>query len=66
MLSQFIWWSSIGLAFLILIRGMQNKLAYRYPVFYGYVAYVLFCEDLTSYFTQRWSPTVLFVRLLGH
>jgi hypothetical protein len=56
MLSQFIWWSSIGLAFLILIRGMQNKLAYRYPVFYGYVAYVLFCEDLTSYFTQRWSP----------
>ena len=56
MLSQFIWWSSIGLAFLILLRGMQNKLVYHYPVFYGYVAYVLFCEDLTSYLTKQWSP----------
>jgi len=53
MLSQFIWWSSIVLAFLVLIRGLQTKLAYHYPVFYGYVAYVLFFEDITSYVTQR-------------
>ena len=52
MLSQLIWWSSILLASLVLIRGMQTKLAYRFPVFYCYVAYVLFLEDITSYFIK--------------
>jgi len=56
MLSQFIWWSSIALASLVLIRGMQTKLAYRFPIFYGYVAYVLSLDDVTSYFIK--APTV--------
>ena len=47
MLSQAIWWSSIALEILLLVRGFLGKLAPRYPVFYAYLAFVLF-EDLSS------------------
>lgn len=47
MLSQAIWWSSIALEILLLVRGFLGKLAHRYPVFYAYLAFVLF-EDLSS------------------
>jgi hypothetical protein len=57
MLSQAIWWSSIALETLLLIRGFQGKLAFRYPVFYSYVAFVLF-EDFSSFVIYRWNPRV--------
>ena len=56
MLSQLIWSSSIVLAFLVIIRGLQTKLASHYPVFYSYVAYVLLFEDIASYLINRWAP----------
>jgi hypothetical protein len=48
MLSQLIWWSSIALEALLLLRGLQTRLAFRYPFFFSYVAFVFFFEDLLS------------------
>jgi hypothetical protein len=56
MLSHFIWSSSIVLAFLVIIRGLQTKLASHYPIFYAYVAYVLLFEDIASYLIRHWNP----------
>lgn len=41
MLSQSIWWGSIALELLLVVRGSQGKLASRYPVFYSYISFVL-------------------------
>ena len=41
MLSQLIWWSSIALEAFVLTRGLRGKLAFRYPVFYAYISFVL-------------------------
>jgi hypothetical protein len=55
MLSQAIWWSSIALETLLLVRGLRGKLASHYPLFYAYLAFVLF-EDLSSLIIDRWAP----------
>jgi len=55
MLSQAIWWSSIALETVLLVRGFRGKLASRYPFFYSYLAFVLF-EDLSSLVVYRWRP----------
>jgi hypothetical protein len=55
MLTQAIWWSSIVLETLLLIRGLQTRLVLRYPFFFGYVSFVLFFEDILSIFVQRWN-----------
>jgi len=44
MLSQIIWSSSIVLEVLLLIRGWSRGLLRRYPIFYGYVCFVLLQE----------------------
>jgi hypothetical protein len=54
MLSQAIWWGSIALEILLLVRGFLGKLAPRYPAFYAYLAFVLF-EDLSALFIDRWN-----------
>jgi len=40
MLGQAIWWGSIALEALLLIRGLQGKLLGRYPFFYAYILFV--------------------------
>jgi len=40
MLGQAIWWGSIALETLLLVRGLQGKLLARYPVFYAYILFV--------------------------
>jgi hypothetical protein len=40
MLGQTIWWGSIVLETLLLVRGLQGKLLVRYPVFYAYILFV--------------------------
>jgi hypothetical protein len=55
MLSQAIWWSSIALETVLLVRGFRGRLASRYPFFYAYLAFVLF-EDLSSLIVYRWNP----------
>jgi hypothetical protein len=58
MLSQLIWWSSIALEILLLIRGLQTRLAFRYPIFFSYVAFVLICEDFLSVVMRHWNRQV--------
>jgi hypothetical protein len=40
MLGQTIWWGSIVLETLLLVRGLQGKLLPKYPVFYAYILFV--------------------------
>jgi hypothetical protein len=53
MLSQLIEWGGITLEVLLLVRGLKGKLAFRYPVFYSYISFVLF-QDLLSFVVDRW------------
>ena len=57
MLSQLIWWSSIALEIALLVGGLRSRLANRFPVFYGYVGFVVL-QDLVSFFAFEWSPGV--------
>jgi hypothetical protein len=53
MLSQLIEWGGITLEVLLLFRGFQGKLAFRYPLFYSYFSFVVF-QDLVSFIVYRW------------
>jgi hypothetical protein len=57
MLSQVFWWSSIALEIVLLVRGLCSRLAYRLPVFYGYIAFVVL-QDLARFFAFEWNPQV--------
>src|SRR5947209_11620945 len=54
MLGQLIWWSSIALEMALLVRGLQNRLAFRLPVFYSYIAFVIF-QELVRLSTFQWK-----------
>jgi hypothetical protein len=54
MLSQSIWWSSIVLEVFLLTRGVSGRLIFRYPVFYGYISFVL-AQSIFRSFVHRWS-----------
>lgn len=54
MLGQLIWWSSITLEIVLLARGLYNRLAYRFPIFYSYIAFVLL-QDITRFCTFHWK-----------
>jgi hypothetical protein len=41
MISQSIWWATLALEVLLLARAVQGKWVARYPVFFGYIFYVL-------------------------
>lgn len=53
MLSQAIWWSSAALETLVLIRGVRGRLVLHYPVFYGYIFFVLSQSNLRA-LVLRW------------
>lgn len=55
MLSQWLDWGGITLEVLLLVRGLQGRLAFRYPVFYSYFSFILF-QDLLSLAVHRWYP----------
>jgi hypothetical protein len=40
-------WSSIALELAIVIAGVRSRLTHRFPVFYGYMAFVLFGDLIT-------------------
>ena len=56
MLSHVIWWSSMALEALLLIRGLQTRLALRYPLFFAYISFVFLFEDVLSFLIERWNP----------
>jgi len=49
------WWVAIFLEALLLVRGLQQKLAATYPVFYAYIFFV-FIEELLRFYAYRWHP----------
>lgn len=55
MLSQIIWWSSNALEVLLLVRAFRGRLVTHYPIFYGYLIFVLSQSPLRFYF-YRWEP----------
>ena len=57
MLAQLIWWSSIALEMVLLVRGFYSRLAYRLPVFYSYIAFVIL-QEIARFLAFRWSNGV--------
>jgi hypothetical protein len=55
MLGQSIWWSGIALEALLVLRGLLGKWAWRFPVFYGYLSFVLF-QSLVRFSTNLLYP----------
>jgi len=56
-LSQLILWGSIALELALLVAGLCNRLAGRFPFFFGYIAFVL-SQDLLTIFAVHWSRPV--------
>ena len=54
MLTQFIWWIGIGLEILLIGRALHAKLFTRYPVFYGYISFVL-AQSLLRFAVYQWQ-----------
>jgi hypothetical protein len=60
MLSISIWSVSIALEVLLVARGVQQKLVRRYPLFYGYVSFVLL-SDLVLFPLDSHTHTYLYL-----
>ena len=56
MLSQFIWWSGPALESVLLIRGWKCGLLRRYPLFYGYIFFVVL-QEFPRFLTLRWNES---------
>jgi hypothetical protein len=54
MLGQSIWWGSIALEVLLLVRALRASLVSRYPAFYCYVFFVLALDVLCLFTYQRY------------
>jgi hypothetical protein len=57
MLTQAIWWAGMCLEAVMFSRGLRERLVFRYPVFYLYIAFV-FLEDLLRFYIYRWHPDI--------
>jgi len=56
MLDQFIWWGSIAIETLLLVRGQQSRLVSRYPAFYFYIFFVL-SQSFLRLYVYHWKPS---------
>ena len=54
MLSQNIWWGSIAVEILLLLRMYRGNLAGHYPIFYSYISFVLL-QSLFRFVIYRWD-----------
>jgi hypothetical protein len=54
MLDQLIWWGSIAVETLLLVRGLQTKLLSRYPAFYLYIVFVL-SQSFLRLYVYHWK-----------
>jgi hypothetical protein len=55
MLGQIIWWGSIALEILLLVRGLLGNLLARHPVFYAYILFVCL-QSLLRFSVYHTSP----------
>ena len=56
MLILCIWWTTILLEFVLLIRGIQGKLLSRFPLFYSYILFV-FLQSVFMFGVRSWAPS---------
>jgi len=70
MFTQIVWWASIALEILLLVRATQEKLAKKFPFFYSYISLVLLIDLLLFYIYEvhpgfyqpfHWSTQLLSV-----
>jgi hypothetical protein len=57
MMTQVIWWAGMCLEAVMLFRGFRERLLFKYPVFYSYIAFVLL-EDLLRFYIYGWHPAI--------
>jgi hypothetical protein len=57
MMTQAIWWAAICLEAVLFFRGFRQRLVFKYPVFYFYIAFVLL-EDLLRFYIYGWHPDI--------
>ena len=57
MLSLIIWWLNDLLEALLLCRSAQTRLYKQFPVFFGYILFVL-CQSILRFYFYRWPYTV--------
>lgn len=55
MLSQSIWWSGLALEAWLLSRGVRGRQAFRYPIFYSYIGFVLL-QSILRFSAYRGRP----------
>lgn len=53
MLSQSIYWLGLALEGLLLVRALRGNLAFRYPVFYVYISFILL-QDIVRFVAYQW------------
>jgi len=56
MLTQVVWWATIALETLLLVRSAQQRLARKFPIFYFYLACVL-SVDLLRFYCYKLQPS---------
>src|SRR5262249_21400728 len=54
MLMMAFWWLGVSLEILLIVRGLKEKLALRYPIFYAYLFFIC-AQDLLRIAVFRWS-----------
>jgi hypothetical protein len=59
MISQFIWWATVALEALLLARAVQGKWVAHYPVFFGYISYVLL-QSVVRHVIHAWNENLYF------
>jgi hypothetical protein len=59
MLTQSIWWATATVEVLLLARGLQAKWVSRYPVFFGYIFFVL-VQSLVRHSFYGWNATLYY------
>src|SRR2546427_12990120 len=52
MFTQIVWWTSIGLEILLLVRAAQEGLTRKFPIFYSYIGSVLLISLVRFYIHQ--------------
>ena len=55
MFTQIVWWASIALEILLLVRAAQERLTRKFPIFYSYIGSVLLISLVRFYIHQAHS-----------
>jgi hypothetical protein len=60
MLTHLISWGGLAVELLLLVRGVQQKLVSRYPIFYSYILFIFASEIASQFFDPAKHPYLFF------